>query len=702
MNRRLSRSMRTLLLIAVFFCASLRLWSADQKLSASDLDFFEKRIRPILTDNCYKCHSAGSEKLKGALFLDTRDGVLKGGTTGPAVVPGNLEKSLLIQAVRYQDKDLQMPPNDKKLADNQIADLEQWVRMGAPDPRTESATGAHVYALDMAKGKKHWAFQPITNPPVPTVSDDKRWAQNGIDNFVLAKLVEKKLTPSPKADKVTLIRRATFDLIGIPPTTKEVDDFVADESGEAYSRVIDRLLASPHYGERWGRYWLDLAHYADTKGQVGGNEDNRYLNSWVYRDYVIRAFNEDLPYDQFLLQQIAADKLSPGEDKRPLAALGFLTLGNRFNNQANDIIDDRIDIIGKSTMALTLGCARCHDHKFDPIPTKDYYALHGVFSSCVEPKEGPLIEAPKNSAAYTEFKRELGTREGELDRFREEVTRQVSADVRGRAGEYMLATVDFKSTPKGSQRNSFFQKRGLLPQLSGPWDNTLKAMERRPSPIFAPWVAFAALEEKEFPGKAKELAATFYANDDKKINPIIARMFVTPPTSLKDVAARYSAVFNDVDKRWQGVMSGFQSRKKVSAEPGPEPSALPDPGHEEIRKFLVARNSPTYLDDQRVNNFINRDNKMRNKLATLTRDLNDLKLNHPGAPARAQVLEDSDRPHDSFVFLRGNPAQRGPVVARHFLEVLTPRRRPRHFMTGVAAWSWPVPLPTAPIRSPPA
>src|SRR5579859_3924455 len=653
------------------FSASFPLSAAEIKLTQEDLDFFEKKIRPIFVENCYKCHSQGAEKIKGSLLLDSRDGVLKGGDTGPAIVPGNPEKSLLIKAVRYADKDLQMPPNDRQLAPEQIHDLETWVKMGAPDPRLAPDPSEHKYAVDFEKAKKHWSFQPIRKPAVPRVDDPQHWAQTPVDNFILATLQTKGLTPSPQADKVTLIRRATFDLIGLPPTPKEVDEFVADSSTNAFAKVVDRLLASPHYGERWARHWLDLAHYADTRGTQGNNRDERYPYSYTYRDWVIRAFNEDLPYDQFLIQQIAADKLPLGEDKRPLAALGFLTLGNRFNNQMNDIIDDRIDIIGKGTMALTLGCARCHDHKFDPIPTKDYYALHGVFNSTVEPKEEPLLEIPKNRTAYQAFEGEYTARETAVKEFRDEMTRRYKAEAIGKAGAYMLAIADFRRQTNVA-RNPFMDKRGLLPLLAGPWDNFLRNWERRHNPVFAPWFAFAQLPEKEFAAQAKDLAAKFYNNEDKTkpINPIIARMFFSAPTSLSQVAARYTSVFEDIDQRWQEAVAMHAGEKKTSTNAVPELKGLPDAGQEEIRKLMFVNGSPLSMDENRINNFINRDNKQRNKLAELEKALNDLIVTHPGSPARACALEDMDKPRDSVVFIKGNPGNRGPVVSRHFLSIL--------------------------------
>lgn len=365
---------------------SLELSAADP--SPSETQFFESRIRPILANNCYKCHSAQAEKVRGSLLLDSKEGTLKGGETGPAVVPGDPDKSLLIKAVRYTDPDLQMPPKGNKLPDEQIADLVAWVKMGAPDPRV--ATVAQMASKD--DSKTHWAWQKLTKPAVPEVKDAS-WVKTPVDNFVLAKLEEKDLKPNPPADKRTLIRRATFDLIGLPPTAEEVEAFVNDDSPDAFAKVVDRLLGSPHYGERWGRHWLDVARYSDTKGMIRRNrEDPDYPFAWTYRDYVIRSFNEDKPYNIFIIEQLAADKL-PATAKNPtnLCALGFLTVGDRFMEMKNDIINDRIDVVTKGFLGLTVSCARCHDHKFDPIPTKDYYSLFGVFANCVEPSVEPVI-----------------------------------------------------------------------------------------------------------------------------------------------------------------------------------------------------------------------------------------------------------------------------------------------------------------------
>jgi mono/diheme cytochrome c family protein len=367
-------------------------------VSNQDLQFFETRIRPVLADRCYKCHSREADKIKGGLMLDTREGMLHGGDTGPAVTPGKPDDSLIIDAISYRDADLQMPPKGDKLTDQQVADITEWIRRGAFDPRSLVAKGSSQSYGGV--GRDHWSFLPVRKQAVPEVAN-AAWCATPIDNFILARLEENAMRPNPPADKYTLIRRASFDLTGLPPTEEEVQRYLADNSPEAWAKVVDRLLASPHYGERWGRYWLDVARYADTKGDTPQKEDPRYPFAWTYRDYVIDAFNTDKPYNRFIMEQLAADRLLADQirenhsggvpDQRPLAALGFLTLGNRFENSTNDIINDRIDVTSKAFLGLTVSCARCHDHKFDPIPTADYYSLYNVFANSGEPREEPWL-----------------------------------------------------------------------------------------------------------------------------------------------------------------------------------------------------------------------------------------------------------------------------------------------------------------------
>jgi hypothetical protein len=356
----------------------------NDKPTPEQVAFFEKKIRPVLIDQCYKCHAADAEKIRGGLLLDTREGVHKGGDSGPVVVPGNPDRSALIKAVRYKDEATKMPPK-AKLPNEVIADLEAWVKMGAPDPRD----GAKIATkeIDIEKGREFWAFQKPKRPAVPHIRNAKSEIRNPIDAFVHAKWDEKGLTPVGLADTRTLIRRAYLDLTGLPPTPEEVEAFIADNSPAAFEKVVDRLLASPRFGERWGRHWLDVARFAETTGKT---VNVNHPQAWRYRDYVIAALNADKPYDQFIREQLAGDLLPGGDPKAKaerIIATGFLAIGPKALNERNglqfelDLADEQIDVTTQAFLGITAACARCHDHKFDPIPQKDYYALAGIFRS---------------------------------------------------------------------------------------------------------------------------------------------------------------------------------------------------------------------------------------------------------------------------------------------------------------------------------
>ncbi len=361
-------------------------------------EFFEKRVRPVLVERCYECH--GEKKQKGGLRLDHAAALTKGGDSGPALVPGQPEKSLLIKVISWSDPDLQMPPKNK-LAEAEIATLTEWVKMGAPDPRTNLQS---QLSNQKAPTTNHWAYQPLKNILPPTVKDSS-WPRTDLDRFILAKLEsvaasresaanqpgqprshETRLQMAGDADRATLLRRAYFDLLGLPPSPEQIDDFVQDQSPEAFARVVDRLLTAPQFGERWGRHWLDVVRYAESVTLRGFI----FKEAWRYRDYVIESFNSDLPYDQFIREQIAGDLLdskSLAEKRRRMIATTFLALGNTNLEEQDkaqlrmDIVDEQLDTIGKAMLAQTIGCARCHDHKFDPIPTRDYYAMAGILRS---------------------------------------------------------------------------------------------------------------------------------------------------------------------------------------------------------------------------------------------------------------------------------------------------------------------------------
>ncbi|HSQ58490.1 MAG TPA: DUF1549 domain-containing protein, partial [Gemmata sp.] len=408
------------------------------------INFFEKKIRPMLVDHCYKCHSAKAEKVKGDLLLDTRDGLRAGGTSGPCIVPGNPDRSLLIKALRHKDKDTAMPPKGK-LPDAVIADFEAWVKMGAPDPRGDKAAQVATpkYIVDIEKGRSFWAFVPPRKPTVPAVKN-AAWPKSDLDRFLLAALEEKGLKPVGDADKRTLIRRAYLDLTGLPPSPEVVEEFVADSSQNSFEKVVDRLLASSQFAERWGRHWLDVARYAESSGKA---VNMNYPHAWRYRDYVIDAFNKDKPFDQFIKEQLAGDLLRGGDAKSKadrIVATGFLAIGPKILNERNgtqfelDQADEQIDVTFQAFLGITAACARCHDHKFDPISQKDYYALSGIFRStetCYgtirfvqSQRPSPTIELPKDSGMSPGIKDALSAAE------RERLQKQI-ADIQKAAAE---------------------------------------------------------------------------------------------------------------------------------------------------------------------------------------------------------------------------------------------------------------------------
>ncbi len=664
-------------------------------LAPEHVEFFESKIRPILVDSCYPCHNAAEGKTKGSLALDTRDGLLKGGATGPGLIAGDPDKSLLIQAVRYTDEDLQMPPLKDgvggKLSPEKIADLETWIRLGAPDPRTGPVVAA---ALDMTRARQHWAFQPLPQPPDPISQ-----TPDPISALVLPKLTAARLSLAPPADARTLIRRVTYDLTGLPPTPEEVEAFQRaslENPQSAFENLVDRLLASPRYGERWGRFWLDVARYADTQGYLVGNAERRFAYSHTYRDYVIRAFNTDKPFDQFLVEQLAADLLPLGEDRTPLAAMGFLTLGRRFLGNQNDIIDDRIDVVTRGLLGLTVACARCHDHKFDPVSMRDYYALHGIFASSEEPAEKPLLAPLDESApAYREFLRKRAEIEAKIEAKKRELVDTFIADQRKKTGDYLLAVHDAAKLAPGEKFELFAGTRKLNVEILKRWQKYLADHAASPGPLLAPWFAALRLTDSAPAPSAvathtaltspssspdgptapratptallahlspsdsvtssnstSEISNLISQIPDSTIHPaLLAALREKPPATLKDLAALYNLVFTAAEKSTAGSSAIENQNSKIE---NLSPSDLP---YADAAKMLKRQ-----TDD---------------KTSALRRDLEALNWTEPGAPLRAMSLVDKPTPKDSAILLRGNPANRGPEVPRRFLEVLTPPENPK-------------------------
>jgi hypothetical protein len=650
---------------------------SSRPLSPAAVDFFESRIRPLLVQNCYECHSARAKDLQGGLRLDSRDAIRKGGESGPALTRGNVDGSLLIRAVRYEDHE--MPPKGK-LPPSAIADLAQWVRMGAPDPRDRpdsdlpQPTGSRPAArkkgqpIDFEAARNHWAYQPVRTPVLPVVKNTA-WAKTEIDRFVLARLEAAGLSPSPAADRRTLIRRAYLDLIGVPPTYHEVELFVNDDSDRAFEKVVDRLLASPHYGERWGRHWLDVARYADTKDLVlvfGDDAIRPY--AYTYRDYVIRAFNADVPYDRFIVDQLAADqvdapaKTGSTREQWRLAAMGFLTLGRLFDYNLNDMYDDRIDTVGRGLLGLTVACARCHDHKYDAIAQKDYYALYGVFASSEEPAKLPLLAEPATIHGSADFEKQFAAKEREFQHHVDEQFGQITETARRRVGDYLLVAATTKPDP--IEDAVFFMSLSpdqLRPQIISRWRRYLAARSHATDSVFGPWGELLRLPEAHFAELAgpivKRLQKVPRGTSPGQLNPLVAQALSWQPIGSKaDVARLYGTVFRT-------VYEDSQTGKPLDAS------------RQQLLAVMIAPEGPVWFPKNTTYLYMAR--VERDKYHQMQLGLDRIAVNSPAAPPRAMILTDSAQLCDPRIFVRGNPAQPGEQVPRQFLRVLAgDRQRP--------------------------
>ena len=648
------------LLFALIGLASPPIDDRAKPVSADDAAFFESRVRPVLIEHCVGCH--GPAKSKAGLRLDDRASAFRGSSGGPVILPGDPNGSPLVEAIRHTGE-IKMPKT--KLPDAIVADLTEWVKRGAPWP--EAGKSQSASAAD------HWSFRRVVDPPIPPVKNES-WPTTPIDRFILSKLEANGLTPSRQADRRTLVRRATFDLVGLPPTPEEVAAFEADPepTPAAFAKVVDRLLASPHYGERWGRHWLDVARYADTKGYVFTDESN-YPWAYTYRDWVVRSLNEDLPYDQFLIQQIAADRLPLGEDKRALAALGFLTVGSRFMNNRQDMLDDRIDVVTRGLMGLTVSCARCHDHKFDPIPTADYYSLYGVFASSNEPTLPPLFEPPPKTAQYQAFAAEVANREAKLSEFVHARHDAIVKEARSHVAGYLLASQREGKQPDTSEFMQIAEGGDLNPVILQRWRTFLADKNTSRDSVFLPWRELAVLPKDAFPTRTKSLIEGWSERPDPghPINPILLReLRDQAPTSLADVARVYGRVFRSTDAIW----SDYATRALLN---GNTATALPDPAREEIRRVLLGPDAPPNVPFNPAGSLaILPDRASQGKHAELLKAVETYRVNGPGAPPRAMVLEDAKTPVAPHVFRRGNPGNQGEAVPRRFLKVISREDRP--------------------------
>lgn len=610
---------------------------AQQSFPADQVEFFEKNVRPILVENCQSCH--GAEKQKNGLRLDSRDAVLKGSEYNKVVIPGDPENSPLIKAVRHVVGTEPMPSKKPQLAANQIDALAQWIKMGAPWGKDVQASSGKP------KWEQHWAYLPVKKPVVPRIQNAKLKIQNEVDGFVAAKLDGAGLDFAPASDRATLARRLHLDLTGLLPTYDELQAFVNDKSPDATQKLINRLLESPHYGERWARHWMDVARYSDTDGYHAGGVDNRYPYAYTYREWIIKSLNSDMPYDEFLTMQLAADKVvaaDPTKSSKNLAALGFLTVGDYFLGDTALQTDDRIDVVSRGMLGITIGCARCHDHKYDPIKSKDYYSLYSVFSSSNVPEEKPIIGESTDKTAVAEFKRKSGEIEVKMKEFREEVYGDIRKTDRLR--DYLMFAQDHLDAQDTAFRGDA-GKQKLRDRFASKWRDFLKrhALNAKPNPVMVAWKEFSALPPKDFEKRAEEIAQRL-AKPEGGVNPVLRNELAKRPApkAMTDVAAMYADVF-------------------LTCIAGQEPN---NADWQQVRQILLDPASPMSVAVDDVDRFFTR--KDTEHMTQFRNQLKKLEITEPGAPQRAMVMEDTPKPRDVRVFIRGNPARQGEPAPRAF------------------------------------
>ncbi len=648
------------------------------------IEFFENKIRPVLIAHCYECHSGEPDPENASFVLDTREGILQGGDSGNAVVPGNLKQSLILQAIEHDAEFYAMPP-DEKLPAAVIADFRKWIQMGAPDPRKGTAnsrpqTNKPALTIDFDKEREFWSFRPLNNPNVPTVQNQS-WSANPIDRFILAKQEQAGMKPVSLADKSTLVRRAYFDLTGLPPSPEELQNFLIDESPQAYEHLIDRLLASPRFGETWGRHWLDLARYADSNGL---DINLTFYNAWRYRDYVIQAFNEDKPYDQFIREQIAGDLLPYENDEertQNIVATGFLVMGAKMLSERDkeklrmDVVDEQIDVTGRAFMGMTLGCARCHDHKFDPIPMTDYYALAGIFRS-TETVHGnrlgnqfvsgwmtrPLPIKPEHAAALKKHAADLKTLEDKLQADSDQL-KQLNGDTSQQKHLKKLAGIvvdDTQAVKTGEWKDSVFSKN----YLGVGYVHDMNEHQGKKAIRFTPDLPAAGKYEVRFAfpgskGRADRVPVTIHSVqgaktvyvDQTKQGPIDGVLTSLGSFEFAEATAGSVEISNKGTSGYV-VVDAVQFIPQFELPKGEAVLVAKKPGGGLAAEARVAK-----IKTLEVN------------VKTLKTQIKELKANAPPAAPMALAVGEQPDPADYRIARRGNIHQLGDKVDRGFLTI---------------------------------
>ncbi len=635
-------------------------FSIGLKASVRDDErFFETKVRPLLVAKCYECHS--EEISEAGLRLDSHQSVLKGSDVGIIVTPGDIDASKIITVITSRG-DIAMPP-DGKLTAEEIKILEEWVKRGVPWSGTGSEKDPLLNGSEsiseriVSAEKSHWSFQPILRYEPPALPEEspvrlrKNWSRNRIDRFLAVKMLEQGIQPAEEASPYSLIRRLSYDLTGLPPSVNDVEAFAANPSETAYRAYAERLLDSVEHAEHWARYWLDLARYADTIGYAFGGQSNKSPFAWTYRDWVVKAFQDDLPYNRFVTLQLAADLVAPEVPKKDLAALGFLTVGRTFRGNVHDIIDDRIDLVTRGLMGLSVACARCHDHKYEPIGIDDYYALHGIFASTEIPEELPVIgEPPQNQEAKAFAKKMAELKQSLLDHERGIYNRAIR--------EAVLHSPDYLvEVARPSEK-----KDGRLPRMQDGYEMTpiilgrLKRLLRDKSPthpILGPWVQLSKMSDDSFASDADKILKQCIESIPNLNTCVEQELISARPHSLNDLASAYGRLIarvvsneNDEAKSLIRDSKDLHSLWLVFGKVG--------------TPFVVLEN-----EWKSVSKRSERDEHSKRERKMLAHQ-----ADAPGGPPRAMVLVDKAKPTESFVFLRGSPGRRGEKIDRRVPQVL--------------------------------
>ncbi|PHS10445.1 MAG: hypothetical protein COA78_11305 [Blastopirellula sp.] len=606
--------------------------------------FFETHVRPLLVKQCISCH--GPKKQHAELRLDSRAAMIKGGESGAAISPFNPNESLLIEAVRRES--FEMPPEDE-LTEEEIAIFTKWVEQGAVWPKSDLDNNTEV-ERDF---DSHWAFQPISDPEVPKVKNSA-WPINAIDHFVLAKLEESGLAPAPVATRATLLRRMKWDLVGLPLTSDESKSIDQQDT----KQIIDQLLNSPHYGERWGRYWLDLARYADTKGYVFF-EKPKFHNGYTYRDYVIQSFNEDKPYNQFVKEQLAADLMQGEVSHQAMAGLGFVTIGPHLKNELPDILADRIDVVSRGFLGLTVGCARCHDHKFDPVSMEDYYSLYGVFHNSLEPIHLPFRTPDEIPAKQSEQAKQLEKAASDLRTHYDQQFQLVLKQGRERLAEYLAVAQSQRSGPDTTQFDVIVDGDDLSPQLLLIWQQYLEDRDAKNDPVFLPWNRLAQLEEADFTKEATNVLTQLSAgNAEHPSNQLVLdRLKQKPLNNFDEVVQVYIQLIDEIDKAWR------QAIEKSEIQ------SLEQPEHEQLRLVLYGTDSPlqTPMHGFKLLRLFP-DRQSQKKVNELNAAVDAARAKAAPELAQMLVMKDAETIVEPRIFKRGNAARPAEYVTRRYLQ----------------------------------